>query len=131
MNTHMMPDGTMMKNSMMRQKKRPLRRKLPNPDAHSMHAQHHQVRAMNEHRQMPSYKKIMKEYQDQVASINFRNDMIQRQRNANYQNEYDRLTGALDRTILPGWNLTRLQERKNNLKKLLHENILHGWGGWG
>ena len=128
MNTHIMPDGTIMKNSMMRQKKRPPIRRLPNPDNHSMHAQHHQVRAMQEHRQMPGYKHIMKEYQDRVASINFRNDMIQRQRNANYVNEFERLSGILNHTIMPGVQLARLQNRKAQLKALLQENRLHDWG---
>ena len=101
---------------------RPPRRRLPNPDNHSMHAQHHQIRAMNEHKQIPSYKNIMKEYQDRVASVNFRNDMLQRQRNANYQNEYHRLSSLLDHTIIPGVHLGRLKKRKENLRALLYYN---------
>ena len=112
----------------MTQKKIPQRRRLPGTDDHSMHAQHHQIRAMNEHKQMPSYKNIMKEYQDRVASINFRNDMIQRQLNANYQNEYERLSGILNHTIMPGVHMQRLKHRKEHLKKLIDLNRLHDWG---
>jgi hypothetical protein len=82
---------------------------------------------MNEHKQIPSYKDIMKEYQNRVASVNFRNDMLQRQRNANYQNEFQRLTGILNHTIIPGAQLSRLQNRKAHLKALLQENRLHDW----
>ena len=101
---------------------RPPRRRLPGTDDHSMHAQHHQVRAMNEHKHIPSYKDIMKEYQDRVASVNFRNDMLQRQRNANYQNEYHRLSSILNHTIIPGVHLARLQKRKERLRELLYHN---------
>ena len=34
---------------------RPPRRRLPNLDNNSIHQQHHQVRAMQEHRHMPNY----------------------------------------------------------------------------
>ena len=109
---------------------RPPRRRLPGTDDHSMHAQHHQVRAMNEHKHIPSYKDIMKEYQDRVASINFRNDMIQRQRNANYLNEYERLQGEMNHTILRGTRLATLRERKEKLMNLIKQDLQHGWG-WG
>ena len=102
---------------------RPPRRRLPNLDNNSIHQQHHQVRAMQEHRHMPNYKHIMKEYQDKVASINFRHDMLQRQKNANYQNEYNRLRGHLEHTVLRGENLHRLQHRMADLKSMLHEGL--------
>ena len=102
---------------------RPPRRRLPNLDNNSIHQQHHQVRAMQEHRHMPNYKHIMKEYQDKVASINFRHDMLQRQKNANYQNEYNRLRGHLEHTVVRGENLHRLQHRMADLKSMLHEGL--------
>ena len=104
-------------------RKRPPRRKLPNPDDHSMHAQHHQVRAMKAHRHLPSYKEVMKEYQDKVASIHFRHDMLQRQRNANYQNEHDRLRGILEHTVVPYPDMLRLTRRSDDLKRMLHEGL--------
>jgi predicted RNase H-like nuclease (RuvC/YqgF family) len=104
-------------------KKRPPRRRLPNLDNNSIHQQHHQVRAMQEHRHMPNYKHIMKEYQDKVASIHFRHDMLQRQKNANYQNEYQRLRGHLEHTVVRGENLHRLQHRMAELKSMLHEGL--------
>jgi len=106
-----------------RKKRRPPRRRLPNLDNNSIRQQHHQVRAMQEHRHMPNYKHIMKEYQDKVASINFRHDMLQRQKNANYQNEYNRLRGHLEHTVLRGENLHRLQHRMADLKSMLHEGL--------
>ena len=102
---------------------RPPRRRLPNLDNNSIHQQHHQVRAMQEHRHMPNYKHIMKEYQDKVASIHFRHDMLQRQKNANYQNEYQRLRGHLEHTVVRGENLHRLQHRMAELKSMLHEGL--------
>jgi len=102
---------------------RPPRRRLPNLDNNSIHQQHHQVRAMQEHRHMPNYKHIMKEYQDKVASIQFRHDMLQRQKNANYQNEYNRLRGHLEHTVVRGENLHRLQHRMADLKSMLHEGL--------
>lgn len=102
---------------------RPPRRRLPNLDNNSIHQQHHQVRAMQEHRHMPNYKHIMKEYQDKVASIHFRHDMLQRQKNANYQNEYNRLRGHLEHTVVRGENLHRLQHRMAELKSMLHEGL--------
>ena len=106
-----------------RRKRRQPRRRLPNLDNNSIHQQHHQVRAMQEHRHMPNYKHIMKEYQDKVASIQFRHDMLQRQKNANYQNEYNRLRGHLEHTVLRGENLHRLQHRMADLKSMLHEGL--------
>ena len=102
---------------------RPPRRRLPNLDNNSIHQQHHQVRAMQEHRHMPNYKHIMKEYQDKVASIHFRHDMLQRQKNANYQNEYNRLRGHLEHTVVRGENLHRPQHRMADLKSMLHEGL--------
>jgi predicted RNase H-like nuclease (RuvC/YqgF family) len=106
-----------------RRKRRQPRRRLPNLDNNSIHQQHHQVRAMQEHRHMPNYKHIMKEYQDKVASIQFRHDMLQRQKNANYQNEYNRLRGHLEHTVVRGENLHRLQHRMAELKSMLHEGL--------
>ena len=102
---------------------RPPRRRLPNLDNNNIHQQHQAVRAMQEHRHMPNYKHIMKEYQDKVASIHFRHDMLQRQKNANYQNEYNRLRGHLEHTVVRGENLHRLQHRMAELKSMLHEGL--------
>ena len=107
----------------MSQEKRPPRRRLPNLDNHSIHQQHLQVRAMKEHKHIANYKHIMKEYQDKVASINFRNEMLQRQKHANYQNEYNRLRGHLEHTVVRGANLHRLQHRMAELRGMLHEGL--------
>ena len=78
---------------------------------------------MKEHKQMLNYKDMMKNYQDRVASINFRNDMLQRQKNANYQNEHQRLRGILEHTVVRGVDHQRLQNRMHDLKRMLHEGI--------
>jgi hypothetical protein len=115
-----------------KRKRRQPRRRLPNLDNNSIHQQHHPglvphrlqaVRAMQEHRHMPNYKHIMKEYQDKVASIQFRHDMLQRQKNANYQNEINRIRGHLEHTVVRGENLHRLQHRMAELKGLLHGGL--------
>ena len=69
-----------------------------------------------------TYRDILKEYQDKVASINFRNDMIKRSNNANYVNEHNRLAGALRGTILPDATLHRITNRQNHLRQV----FLHG-----
>ena len=111
-----------------KRKRRQPRRRLPNLDNNSIHPglvphRLQAVRAMQEHRHMPNYKHIMKEYQDKVASIQFRHDMLQRQKNANYQNEYNRLRGHLEHTVVRGENLHRLQHRMADLKSMLHEGL--------
>ena len=107
-----------------RRKKQPPRQHPPNTEHfHSIHQQHHAVRAMKEHRHMLSYKNIMKEYQDKVASINFRKDALDRARNANYQNEYHRLRGHLEHTVVRGVQLERLNQRIAELKGLIQEGL--------
>ena len=106
-----------------RRKKRPPRQQPPSIDHNNMHQQHHAVRAMKEHRHMPSYKNIMKEYQDKVASINFRKDALERARNANYQNEYHRLRGHLEHTVVRGVQLERLNHRMAELQGLIHQGL--------
>ena len=69
-------------------------------------------------KQRMTYKDILTNYQDKVASINFRNDMIKRAKNSNYVNEHNRLSGALRGTILPDATLHRITNRQNHLRKV-------------
>ena len=98
------------------------RGRLPNPDDNSMHAQHHQVKAMKNFK-VPTYRDVIKEYQDKVASVQFRHDMLQRQKNANYVNEYNRLRGKLEHTVVRGADMQRLQNRMNDLRHMLREGL--------
>ena len=68
--------------------------------------------------QKTTYKDVISAYQDKVASINFRNDALQRIQNSNYANEYHRIQGEMSSTILPDANLQRLQQRQQTLKEL-------------
>ena len=106
----------------MERHRKPPRGRLPNPDDNSMHARHHQVQAMK-HFKMPTYKDIIKEYQDKVASIQFRHDMLQRQKNANYVNEHHRLRGKLEHTVVRGADMHRLQNRMSELRRMLQEGL--------
>jgi hypothetical protein len=47
-----------------------------------------------------------------------RREWLQRQTNANYRNEYDRLRGELSRSTLPFVDKSRLQQRERELERL-------------
>ena len=67
-----------------------------------------------------SYKDIMKGYENKVASINFRKDMLLRQRNSNYVNEFNRITSALAGNVqgLPPVRMASLKQRQADLVRL-------------
>ena len=52
-----------------------------------------------------------------VRSINLRRKWLERQQNANYRNEYDRIRGDLSRmnTVVPDQTVHRLQNRANSI----------------
>ncbi len=71
------------------------------------------------------YKDIMKDFADKHASIQFRNDLLLRQRNANYVGEHNRITGVLD-TLVPGMHdasIERLRNRQANLARLARSGL--------
>ena len=63
---------------------------------------------------------MLKEFDHKQAPIKFRHDMLVRQRNANYANEYHRIRGVLDSTIhgLPDASIDRLKRRQAQLQSL-------------
>jgi len=65
-----------------------------------------------------SYHKLMERHQRRHASIQFRNDLLKAQARANYHNEYDRLTGIMNSTVLGHGDKERLMNRKEELKRL-------------
>ena len=70
-----------------------------------------------------SYHKIMERHHRRHASIHFRNDLLRAQARANYHNEYDRLTGILNNTVLGHRDKERLMNRKEELKRLAHASF--------
>ena len=49
--------------------------------------------------------------------------LLQRQKNANYQNEHQRLRGILEHTVVRGVDHQRLHHRTQDLKRMLHEGF--------
>ena len=49
---------------------------------------------------------------------NMRQEWLERQNNANYRNEYDRIRGELSRNKVPYKSMLQLQHRESELKKL-------------
>ena len=47
-----------------------------------------------------------------------RKDWLERQTNANYRNEYDRIRGELSHNKIPYRSMLQLQDREKHLKKL-------------
>ena len=65
------------------------------------------------------YKNMLKESQNKQALLKFRMDTIQAMNRNNYRNEYDRITGVLDKTIQHNYfDIPRLLNRKDELKRL-------------
>jgi hypothetical protein len=70
-----------------------------------------------------SYHAIMERHKRKHASIQFRNDLLKAQTRANYHNEYDRLTGILNNTVLRHGDKERLMNRKDELRKLAQDSF--------
>ena len=55
---------------------------------------------------------------NKVANNNNRKQWLQRQNNASYRNEYDRLNGELSRYRIPYGSVQKLKQRQNELQNL-------------
>jgi acyl carrier protein phosphodiesterase len=55
---------------------------------------------------------------NKVANNNHRKQWLQRQNNASYRNEYDRLNGELSRYRIPYGSVQKLKQRQNELQNL-------------
>jgi len=66
------------------------------------------------------YKGMLKQFEHKQASVKFRHDMLVRQRNAKYVNEYHRIMGVIDKNVhgLPDASLERLKRRQTQLQAL-------------
>ena len=80
----------------------------------------HKAELIQPRRVPHSYHSIMERHHRRHASIQFRNDLLKAQTRANYHNEYDRLTGILNSTVLQHGDTERLMNRKDELKRLAH-----------
>lgn len=71
------------------------------------------------------YKGLMKEFADKQASIQFRHDMLVRQRNSNYANEADRIHGVISNRVhgLPTADIKRLKNRQHELSRLARHGL--------
>ncbi len=68
----------------------------------------------------PQYRSLLKNFEHKQASVKFRHDMLVRQRNANYVNEYQRIQGVLSSGVhgLPDVSIDRLKRRQSQLQHL-------------
>ena len=68
----------------------------------------------------PQYKEMLQNFDHRQASVKFRHDMLVRQRNSNYANEYHRIAGVLNSTVhgLPHASIERLKGRQSQLQGL-------------
>ena len=60
----------------------------------------------------------MEKHEFRAKSIQFRRNLLERQRVANYTNELDRVRGELSRSVLPGETRRGLTKRAKQLKIL-------------
>ena len=74
-------------------------------------------------RQLEHAKNQIEARENKSQSITHRKQWLERQNNANYRNEYDRIRNALDKTVLknsplPSQTMEKLQQREEELKRL-------------
>ena len=60
----------------------------------------------------------MEKHELKAKSIQFRKNLLERQRVANYTNELDRVRGLLSRTVLHGQTRAGLDQRARHLRTL-------------
>ena len=63
-------------------------------------------------------KKTMEAHETKAKSIDFRRNVLQAAKTANYQNEYERLRGTLAHTVVPIQTRETLTKRTEDLVKL-------------
>ena len=61
---------------------------------------------------------IIKAHQTKASLISLRKDWLDRQTKTNYQNEYDRIRGILNDSVLPGTNKLHIEKRVKDLEKM-------------
>jgi len=61
---------------------------------------------------------IIKAHQTKASLISLRKDWLDRQAKTNYQNEYDRIRGILNDSVLPGTSKIHIEKRVKDLEKM-------------
>ena len=61
---------------------------------------------------------IIKAHQTKAALISLRKDWLDRQTKTNYQQEYDRIRGILNDSVLPGTSTEHIKKRVETLEKM-------------
>ena len=61
---------------------------------------------------------IIKAHQTKASLISLRKDWLDRQTKTNYQNEYDRIRGILNASVLPGTSKLHIEKRVKDLEKM-------------
>ena len=59
---------------------------------------------------------IIKAHQTKASLISLRKDWLDKQQKNNYQNEYDRIRGILNNSVLPGVTKEHIKERMKTLE---------------
>ena len=85
--------------------------------SNNIHGRAHQnVRTNTRHYEQ--LQKLLDAYQTRLASIEFRNNVLKRQKKHNYQLEYDRIRGILTQSNIPHTTRQMLIKREQLLKTL-------------
>ena len=69
-------------------------------------------------RQLEHMQRQLDARETKTKSIATRKEWLERQNNANYRNEYDRLRGDMEHSRLPFADKYKLQKRADHLKRL-------------
>ena len=67
------------------------------------------------------YERLQKQldaHETRKSLVEFRKNVLDKQKKMNYQNEYDRIRGLLSQTIIPRQTREYLETRKKNLAEL-------------
>ena len=75
-------------------------------------------------RQLEHASKVWDAREMKSKNNNLRRAWMERQNNANYRNEYDRIRGELSRNKIPYRNIPQLEQRESELKRLFSSGNL-------
>ena len=75
-------------------------------------------------RQLEHASKVWDAREMKSKNNNMRKEWMERQNNASYRNEYDRIRGELSRNKIPYRNIPQLEQRESELKRLFSSGNL-------
>ena len=75
-------------------------------------------------RQLEHASKVWDAREMKSKNNSLRKAWMERQNNANYRNEYDRIRGELSRNKIPYRNIPQLEQRESELKRLFSSGNL-------